>query len=55
MKLELSGHGSVSANVNQRSVLLINHSFPPYEFSGTPLVTRDYALGLKTLGYRVGS
>jgi glycosyltransferase involved in cell wall biosynthesis len=34
-------------------VLLICHSFPPYEYSGTPLVTRDYALGLQGLGYRV--
>jgi glycosyltransferase involved in cell wall biosynthesis len=36
-----------------RSVLLINHSLPPYEYSGTPLVTREYALGLQGLGYRV--
>lgn len=36
-----------------RSVLLINHSLPPYEYSGTPLVTREYALGLRSLGYRV--
>jgi glycosyltransferase involved in cell wall biosynthesis len=40
--------------VNGRSVLLICHSLPPYEYSGTPLVTRDYALGLQSLGYRVG-
>jgi glycosyltransferase involved in cell wall biosynthesis len=36
------------------SVLLICHSLPPYEYSGTPLVTRDYALGLQGLGYQVG-
>ena len=40
--------------MNGRSVLLICHSLPPYEYSGTPLVTRDYALGLQSLGYRVG-
>ena len=40
--------------MNDLSVLLICHSLPPYEYSGTPLVTRDYALGLQSLGYRVG-
>jgi glycosyltransferase involved in cell wall biosynthesis len=40
--------------MNGRSVLLICHSLPPYEYSGTPLVTWDYALGLQSLGYRVG-
>ena len=40
--------------MNSRSVLLICHSLPPFEYSGTPLVTRDYALGLQSLGYRVG-
>jgi len=44
----------VSTGVNSRSVLLICHSLPPYEYSGTPLVTWDYALGLQRLGYRVG-
>jgi glycosyltransferase involved in cell wall biosynthesis len=39
---------------DRRSVLLICHSLPPYEYSGTPLVTRDYALGLQGMGYRVG-
>jgi glycosyltransferase involved in cell wall biosynthesis len=40
--------------MNGRSVLLICHSLPPYEYTGTPLVTWDYALGLQRLGYRVG-
>jgi|GEM_PF-780167 len=40
--------------VNPSSVLLVCHNIPPYEFSGTPIITWKYALNLKRLGYRVG-
>jgi len=43
-------------NVDKRpakKVLFINHSLPPYEYSGTPISTLNHALGMKERGIEV--
>lgn len=40
-------------NPGPSSVLLVCHNIPPYEYTGTPIVTWRYAQGLQSLGYRV--
>lgn len=45
--------GPAGFNSRPASVLLVCHNIPPYEYTGTPLVTRRYARGLQRLGYRV--
>jgi len=45
--------GPAGFNPRPSSVLLVCHNIPPYEYTGTPLVTRRYARGLQRLGYRV--
>jgi hypothetical protein len=36
------------------AVLLIVHSLPPFEYTGTPLIAFGYARGLVSRGARVG-
>lgn len=53
--LFIGEHGPAPTGFNSRpsSVLLVCHNIPPYEYTGTPLVTWRYARELQRLGYRV--
>ncbi|KYH32685.1 glycosyltransferase [Neomoorella mulderi] len=48
-----NGPAPTGFNSRPSSVLLVCHNIPPYEYTGTPLVTRRYARELQRLGYRV--